>query len=420
MGYNNLGLLDMTQGDPAVRNNWGNLTNVNLNIISQAVSGITALSVAGSANVVLTSAQGSVEEDPAAFFNISGTLTGDVIVLWPATVTRVFSAVNNTTGAFSLELGVSNGSGGAAGTTATLPQGTNGFFVSDGTNVTLIGLSLNDPTFTGTVTMPDGSTWSSSGLTLNDAATFTGQTVTGGAFTGGTWDDGAIGGGTPAAGSFTTLAASGALYGDGFIAFMASPPPIGTTAADVGEFTTLVAQTSMGSYGQVETGAALANQLTVNGSVTTDPVTITATGSDTNIGINLVPKGTGVVSISGTPLAISPFSAKFISSAQVVPSAGSVLQVAHGLGARPFKCFAVLQNVTAEHGYNPGDQVELDSAPSQSYPTPDDALGQMIKRDATNIYFIAAAAGVGIYDYSNFGNVAITTAKWEIFLCAWV
>src|ERR1700722_10686764 len=36
------------------------------------------------------------------------------------------------------------------------------------------------PTFTGTVTFPDTSTWGSLGLTLNGPATFTGQTITGG------------------------------------------------------------------------------------------------------------------------------------------------------------------------------------------------------------------------------------------------
>lgn len=57
--------------------------------------------------------------------------------------------------------------------------------------------------------------------------------------TSGTLDQVVIGGTTPAAGSFTTLAASGAVSGPGFTARFASPGPIGSTVAGTGAFTTL-------------------------------------------------------------------------------------------------------------------------------------------------------------------------------------
>jgi hypothetical protein len=62
-------------------------------------------------------------------------------------------------------------------------------------------------------------------------------------FTGGTINATVIGGITPAAGSFTTLSATGLVSGAGFTAWAASPPAIGGTAPASGAFTTLSAST---------------------------------------------------------------------------------------------------------------------------------------------------------------------------------
>ena len=61
----------------------------------------------------------------------------------------------------------------------------------------------------------------------------------------------------------------------------------------------------------VQMVASPANYLTVSGSVAASPVLLTATGSDANIGINLVPKGTGQVTVGGVAVstAISATSA---------------------------------------------------------------------------------------------------------------
>lgn len=45
--------------------------------------------------------------------------------------------------------------------------------------------------------------------------------------------------------------------------------------------------------GTATSGVGIANQVAIAGSTTTNPVTLTATGSDTNIKVNVVPKGTG-------------------------------------------------------------------------------------------------------------------------------
>ena len=49
--------------------------------------------------------------------------------------------------------------------------------------------------------------------------------------------------------------------------------------------------------GTLEAGNALANQSTLSGAAIGSPVLIQAQGSDANIGIQLVPKGTGVVKV---------------------------------------------------------------------------------------------------------------------------
>jgi hypothetical protein len=78
----------------------------------------------------------------------------------------------------------------------------------------------------------------------------------------------AIGGTTPAAGSFTTLAASSTVSGTGFSAYLASPPAIGGTAAAAGTFTALSSNAGLtltnaaNSYIQTSTGLSLTSGTT--------------------------------------------------------------------------------------------------------------------------------------------------------------
>tara|TARA_R110000824_G_scaffold131251_3_gene293233 strand:- start:471 stop:1490 length:1020 start_codon:yes stop_codon:yes gene_type:complete len=75
---------------------------------------------------------------------------------------------------------------------------------------------------------------------------------------GGAIDGTAIGAATPSSGSFTTLAASGAVSGAGVTARFASPGPIGNTSASTGKFTTLEAT------GNVTLGDASGDEVTHN------------------------------------------------------------------------------------------------------------------------------------------------------------
>ena len=93
---------------------------------------------------------------------------------------------------------------------------------------------------------------------------------------GGTIDGTTIGAATPSTGSFTTLAASGAVSGAGVTARFASPGPIGNTSASTGAFTTLT------TSGNVTLGDGAGKEVTHN-------------AGTVNIPNDLIFSGTGAV-----------------------------------------------------------------------------------------------------------------------------
>jgi hypothetical protein len=96
-------------------NTWGNNTNTNLETLDAFSAGYLSKSVAGSANVTLT----SNNADPTAeasnkVIEFTGTLTGDITVFVPA-VESNYIFFNNTSGAFTLTVApTGHGSNGVA------------------------------------------------------------------------------------------------------------------------------------------------------------------------------------------------------------------------------------------------------------------------------------------------------------------
>jgi len=128
----------------------------------------------------------------------------------------------------------------------------------------------------------------------------TGMVLESGTFTGtdsGTWGSGGIngsiiGGTTPAAGSFTSLSASGTVSGSGFSSYLASPPAIGGAAAAAGTFTTL---THTGH--EIEGGTAQAcSNVTFGTSAGTSPTCNSVTGDDQAFNINFTEGSSPVAS----------------------------------------------------------------------------------------------------------------------------
>lgn len=160
-----LQLLKPTPFATANQNTWGTSLNTDFDAIDSAVGGILTLSVAGSANVVLTSnTSGAADQARNQHFKFTGVLTGNINVLWPASLCRAFSVTNSTTGAFTLSIGVNNG-GVPAGLTVTVPQGQSAYLISNGTDVT--------PTTQGSSGGTSGALWQSNGGTLPNWTTAT-------------------------------------------------------------------------------------------------------------------------------------------------------------------------------------------------------------------------------------------------------
>lgn len=103
---------------------WGTTLNTAaLAIIDQVLGGVQTFSLT---NVDVTVTTNQSQNNA---FKLTGTLTGNVIITFPAIGRTIFVA-NNTTGNFTVTLARSGG-----GTTVVLPRGRNGFFVLDSTGV---------------------------------------------------------------------------------------------------------------------------------------------------------------------------------------------------------------------------------------------------------------------------------------------
>ena len=85
-------------------NTWGTNTNNNLDVLDAFGAGYLSKSVAGSANITLSTANA----DPAAessnkTIELTGALTGDIVVFIPATESQ-YTFFNNTTGSQTLTI----------------------------------------------------------------------------------------------------------------------------------------------------------------------------------------------------------------------------------------------------------------------------------------------------------------------------
>ena len=113
--------------------NWGNLVNYVFNRIDSSVRGYVSVSVAGSANVTLTSNTSTTNTDDSStddqvhnkILEFTGTLTGNIHVFTDA-VEAEYIVYNNTSGAFSLTFAPTGGTG------VIIPQGSKSVVYTDG------------------------------------------------------------------------------------------------------------------------------------------------------------------------------------------------------------------------------------------------------------------------------------------------
>ena len=157
-------------------NTWGNNTNNNLETLDAFSGGYLSKSVAGSANVTLTTANADpTAESSNKVIEFTGTLTGSITVFIPA-VENNYIFFNNTAGAFTLDVAPT----GHGANSVSITQGAHTIIYCTGTSVTdlfanSLGIvSVKDTlNVTNTINVASNVTISSNGVV--DATSFTGN-----------------------------------------------------------------------------------------------------------------------------------------------------------------------------------------------------------------------------------------------------
>ena len=164
-------------------NTWGTNTNNNLNVLDAFAGGYLSKSVAGSADVTLTTANA----DPAAeasnkVVEFTGALTGDIKVFVPA-VENNYIFFNNTSGSQTLSIAPTGHSGNAV----TITQGAHTimYVTNDNRVVDLFAGSLGTvgikgvTTFNDNVQVADGKSVTTQNITLNSNGVVAATSYTG-------------------------------------------------------------------------------------------------------------------------------------------------------------------------------------------------------------------------------------------------
>ena len=202
---------------------WGDITNINLNILQQAIAGFEAISIAGGAQTTdLTFSNGATSNGKNAVIKFTGTITGNQVVTIPDSIEKTYIIENGTTGAFTVQFKTVSGTGVTFGTTDKSTK----ILFSDGTNIVDTGF-----------------------VSLTGIQTLTNKTLTSPTIT----------------------------------------DPIINEINDANGNEEIIFTTTTSAV----------NELTVANSATGNNPNVSATGGDTNIGINLTPKGLGAITFNG-------------------------------------------------------------------------------------------------------------------------
>ena len=290
--YTPLGIELQATGENA--GTWGTKTNTNLSIIEQISGGYSAQSIAGGEQTTALSvsdgATGAVMSHRMIEF--TGSITGNQIVTIPNDAQNFYFLRNSTSGAYTVQFKYATGSGDSFTFSAT-DKGDQVVFATanDGTNPDIYTMAFGD----GDVTLTGTQTLTNKTLTdpiLSPTATTAGKIEFLEGTNNGTNKATLIG---PAATTDVTVtlpAATDTLVGkattDTLTNKTLTSPAIGTKISDTNgnELVNLTATSSA------------VNEFTIANAATGNGPTLSATG-ETNVDINLNPKGTGTLK-SGT------------------------------------------------------------------------------------------------------------------------
>ena len=271
---NNLRLKEIATGDES--GTWGTSTNTNLELIADSLGYGTQDGFAMDVNSTTTVADGTTDPARAFYFKVtsSATLTATrELTIAPNTISRVMIIENATTGSQSIE--ISQGSG----ANVTIPTGEARAVYLDGAGATAAVVDT--------------------GLTLADGTqTLTNKTISA--------DNNTISG--IAASSFVLSDGSGNVDGSAAQKVIPSGDVVGTSDSQVLTGKTLtspiigtdIQDTNSNELINITATASAVNEFTLNNAATGNNPAISASGDDTNVGIDLTPKGTGEVDITAS------------------------------------------------------------------------------------------------------------------------
>jgi hypothetical protein len=90
---------------------WGDITNTNLVILQQAIAGYQTVALNATTGATLTFSNGALSDGKNAVIELTGTITGNVSVIIPDGIEKTYLVKNNTTGAFTVQIKTTSGTG---------------------------------------------------------------------------------------------------------------------------------------------------------------------------------------------------------------------------------------------------------------------------------------------------------------------
>jgi hypothetical protein len=115
---------------------WGDITNTNLVILQQAITGFESVGLNATSGATLTFTNGALSNGKNAVLNLTGTLTSSVSVIIPDGIEKTYIVNNATTGSFAVLFKTTSGTG---ATWAAADKSTK-IIYSNGTNVIDAGI----------------------------------------------------------------------------------------------------------------------------------------------------------------------------------------------------------------------------------------------------------------------------------------
>jgi hypothetical protein len=90
---------------------WGDITNTNLVILQQAISGYQTVALNATTGATLTFTNGALSNGKNAVIELTGTITGNVSVIIPDGIEKTYLVKNGTSGAFTVQIKTTSGTG---------------------------------------------------------------------------------------------------------------------------------------------------------------------------------------------------------------------------------------------------------------------------------------------------------------------